>query len=61
MSDNNPLLADTALPAFSRIRPEHIAPAISAILADYGRRSATCVRWLTTRPCARRTDPPRRH
>lgn len=35
MSQDNPLLADDALPAFSRIRPEHVAPAIDAILADY--------------------------
>lgn len=34
MSQDNPLLADDALPAFSRIRPEHVAPAIDAILAD---------------------------
>ncbi len=35
MSNHNPLLADTALPAFSQIRPEHVAPAIDTILADY--------------------------
>ncbi|HEY9512727.1 MAG TPA: oligopeptidase A, partial [Rhodanobacter sp.] len=35
MSDNNPLLADSALPAFSRIGPEHVAPAVNAVLADY--------------------------
>lgn len=35
MSTDNPLLADTGLPAFSRIRPEHVGPAIDAILADY--------------------------
>lgn len=34
MTQDNPLLADHALPAFSRIRPEHVAPAIDAILAD---------------------------
>ena len=34
MNQDNPLLADDALPAFSRIRPEHVAPAIDAILAD---------------------------
>jgi len=34
MNHDNPLLADDALPAFSRIRPEHVAPAIDAILAD---------------------------
>lgn len=35
MSHPNPLLADDALPAFSQIRPEHVEPAIEAILADY--------------------------
>ena len=34
MNHDNPLLADDTLPAFSRIRPEHIAPAVDAILAD---------------------------
>ncbi|MEW9571665.1 M3 family metallopeptidase [Rhodanobacter sp. Si-c] len=33
MNQDNPLLTDDALPAFSRIRPEHVAPAIDAILA----------------------------
>ncbi|MBD8874527.1 M3 family metallopeptidase [Rhodanobacter sp. DHB23] len=33
MNQDNPLLADDTLPAFSRIRPEHIAPAIAEILA----------------------------
>ncbi len=32
---NNPLLEDSALPPFSTIRPEHVEPAIDAILADY--------------------------
>jgi oligopeptidase A len=31
----NPLLADTPLPAFPQIKPEHVEPAIDAILADY--------------------------
>jgi oligopeptidase A len=31
---DNPLLADDSLPAFSKIRPEHIEPAIDTILAD---------------------------
>lgn len=31
----NPLLENSALPRFSAIRPEHIGPAIDAILADY--------------------------
>jgi len=34
MNHDNPLLADDALPAFSRIRPGHVAPAIDALLAD---------------------------
>lgn len=34
MTHQNPLLEDVALPAFSRIRPEHVLPAIDAILAD---------------------------
>ena len=32
---NNPLLADSALPAFAEIKPEHVQPAIDAVLADY--------------------------
>lgn len=35
MSNDNPLLADDALPAFSRIRPEHVTPAIDTLLADF--------------------------
>ncbi|HET6554662.1 MAG TPA: M3 family metallopeptidase [Dyella sp.] len=35
MEQNNPLLADDALPAFSQIRPEHVAPAIDTLLVDY--------------------------
>ncbi len=35
MPNDNPLLAATGLPAFSAIRPEHVEPAIDAILADY--------------------------
>jgi oligopeptidase A len=35
MTHDNPLLADDALPAFSKIRPEHVRPAIDTILADY--------------------------
>ncbi|OHC49616.1 MAG: oligopeptidase A, partial [Rhodanobacter sp. RIFOXYA1_FULL_67_6] len=35
MSHDNPLLADDTLPAFSQILPEHVAPAIDAILTDY--------------------------
>ncbi|MDE3072733.1 MAG: M3 family metallopeptidase [Pseudomonadota bacterium] len=35
MNHDNPLLADDVLPAFSRIRPEQVAPAIDELLADY--------------------------
>ncbi len=35
MSDRNPLLEAAGLPAFSQIRPEHVLPAVQAILADY--------------------------
>ena len=31
----NPLLADSPLPAFSAIAPEHVEPAIDALLAEY--------------------------
>src|ERR1700722_7118400 len=34
MSQDNPLLAETALPAFSQINPEQVTPAIDALLAD---------------------------
>jgi oligopeptidase A len=35
MDQTNPLLADQPLPAFSQIKPEHVEPAVDAILADY--------------------------
>lgn len=35
MNPDNPLLADSGLPRFSAIRPEHVEPAIDAVLADY--------------------------
>ncbi|WNL48162.1 M3 family metallopeptidase [Dyella sp. BiH032] len=35
MAQDNPLLADDALPAFSKIRPEHVGPAIDTLIADY--------------------------
>ena len=35
MNQDNPLLADDTLPVFSQIRPEHVKPAVDAILADY--------------------------
>jgi oligopeptidase A len=34
MSEDNPLLADTALPAFSQIKPEHVLPAVESLLAE---------------------------
>ena len=34
MNDANPLLDFTGLPRFDRIRPEHVPPAIDALLAD---------------------------
>ena len=38
MTTPNPLLAATGLPAFSAIRPEHVEPAVDALLADYRAR-----------------------
>ena len=35
MNQDNPLLADDTLPVFSQIHPEHVEPAVDAILADY--------------------------
>ena len=35
MTTDNPLLATTGLPRFSAICPEHVAPAVDAVLADY--------------------------
>ena len=37
MTETNPLLTDSALPAFIAIKPEHVKPAIDAVLADYQR------------------------
>jgi oligopeptidase A len=37
MTPDNPLLAPTGLPWFSAIRPEHVGPAVDAVLADYRR------------------------
>ena len=39
MMNSNPLLADADLPKFSAIRPEHVEPAVDAILADYRQRT----------------------
>ncbi len=38
MMSSNPLLEADGLPRFSAIRPEHVEPAIDAILADYRQR-----------------------
>src|SRR3954464_15720898 len=38
MTDSNPLLDETSLPAFSRIKPEHVLPAVKATIADHRRR-----------------------
>ncbi|HEX4479978.1 MAG TPA: oligopeptidase A, partial [Rudaea sp.] len=38
MTETNPLLDDTSLPAFSQIKPEHVLPAVKATLADHRRR-----------------------
>jgi len=37
MTETNPLLTDSALPAFIAIKPEHVEPAIDAVLAEYQR------------------------
>ena len=39
----NPLLEQTGLPAFSKIRPEHVEPAIDALLAENRRRIAELI------------------
>ena len=38
MTASNPLLETTGLPRFSAIRPEHVEPAVDAVLADYRAR-----------------------
>ena len=38
MTASNPLLESRGLPRFSAIRPEHVEPAVDAILADYRAR-----------------------
>ncbi|HEY0180383.1 MAG TPA: oligopeptidase A, partial [Dokdonella sp.] len=35
MTETNPLLDTTGLPRFSAIRPEHVEPAVDAVLAEY--------------------------
>ncbi|MEP7042805.1 MAG: M3 family metallopeptidase, partial [Dokdonella sp.] len=38
MNDSNPLLETTGLPRFSAIKPQHVEPAVDAVLADYRQR-----------------------
>src|SRR5690606_23660157 len=38
MTTANPLLDATGLPRFSEIRPDHVGPAVDAVLADYRAR-----------------------
>jgi len=38
MTQSNPLLETTGLPRFSAIKPEHVEPAVDAVLADYRQR-----------------------
>jgi len=40
MTESNPLLADTPLPPFSAITPDHVLPAVRAVLADNRARIA---------------------
>ena len=49
MTTTNPLLAQAELPDFPAIRPEHVNPAIDAVLADF----RTAVDTLTADPQAR--------
>jgi len=35
MTPTNPLLAESALPSFASIKPEHVEPAVDAVLAEY--------------------------
>jgi len=41
MTSSNPLLDFTDLPRFDEVRPEHVAPAVDALLADADRALAT--------------------
>ena len=52
LSSDNPLLADGELPGFSAITPEHVLPAIEAVLAEYRAQ----VERLTADPLARDFD-----
>ena len=38
MTDTNPLLEESSLPAFSQIKPEHVLAAVKSTLADHRRR-----------------------
>ena len=38
MTQPNPLLVDSALPPFASIKPEHVEPAVEAVLAEYQRQ-----------------------
>ena len=38
MTAANPLLETSGLPRFSAIRPEHVQPAVDAVLGEYRRR-----------------------
>ena len=46
----NPLLATDGLPAFSRVRPEHVEPAVDAVLAENRARLAEVVRAAAGAP-----------
>ena len=35
MTHTNPLLAESTLPSFASIKPEHVEPAVDAVLAEY--------------------------
>jgi oligopeptidase A len=44
MDMHNPLLDTTLLPQFSKIRPEHIEPAVDQLLADCRQTIDDCLR-----------------
>ncbi|GAA0712495.1 M3 family metallopeptidase [Dokdonella soli] len=52
MTTDNPLLATTGLPRFSAIRPEHVEPAVDAVLADYRARTDALLASDATRDFA---------
>ncbi len=45
---NNPLLANTTLPLFSKIKPEHVEPAIEQLLAEARATVADCLQRQTS-------------